>query len=485
MTLQDLSKLPLLGFDPNGRVFDAGQVMHRSISDDYKGRVAEIYRIFRENSLDKKGIVETVLRPDGSLEHRKLPISYPYEWSAGMYKDAVLFHLKLFSELAKVGLTLKDALPSNIVFDHSRPIFVDFLSLIRPARLKDETWLGARGYADARFAVAERMLFPYLVLPLVFFARQQPAIARALLSTRSCNCDGRPPAWRELLRPPPRGPRPLRNYFGSLYLAARLAPDRFLGRHRRGAAFDALIDKLVGVAEALDVTPPRSAYSAYYDEKKEALSLRERSGFLPKQRSILEILGAKRPASVLDIGANTGWYSNLAADLGASVIAFEEDESCVDILYRAARAQERRILPLRGSFADLTREIHGSAALAADYADRAMARNPLYRAGVERLGADLVLLLGLLHHLVLGEGLAIEDLFGVLARLARKTLVLEFVAIDDEKIRGEPGFFANLGKFDAASYNLDMIVQAGRRHFRSVEMRASHPATRAILVFDK
>lgn len=480
-----MTELPLLGFDPNGRVFDAGQVMHRSISDDYKGRVAELYRVFRENSLDKKGIIETVLRTDGSLEHRKLRTSYPYEWSAGMYKDAVLFHLKLFSELARVGLTLKDALPSNIVFDHSRPVFVDFLSLIRPARLKDEAWLGARGYADARFAVAERMLFPYLVLPLVFFARKQPATARALLSTRSCNCDGKPPAWRELLRPPPRAPRWLRSYFGSLCLAAKLVPERFLGSRRGGAAFDELIDKLVGLADALDVTPPRSAYSSYYDEKKEALSLRERSGFLPKQRTVFEILGARRPLSVLDIGANTGWYSNLAAELGASVIAFEEDESCVDIVYRTARTQGRRILPLRGSFGDLTREIHGSAALVPDYTDRGMARNPLYRAGVERLGAELVLLLGLLHHLVLGDGLEIESVFGVLQRLARKTLVLEFVALDDEKIRGNPGFFANLAKFDASTYNLDMIVQAGRRHFRSVEIRASHPATRTILVLDK
>jgi len=77
------------------------------------------------------------------------------------------------------------------------------------------------------------------------------------------------------------------------------------------------------------------------------------------------------------------------------------------------------------------------------------------------------------------------DGFEVLRRLARKTLVLEFVALDDEKIRDDPGFFPNLGKFDSANYNLESAVQAGRRHFPAVEVRASHPSTRTILVFDK
>jgi hypothetical protein len=166
--------------------------------------VAALHRAYREANLSAKGIVETSLRPDGDLEHRKLVTSYPYEWPANMYKDAVLFHLELFAELDRVGLTLKDALPNNIVFDCTSPVFVDFLSLIATDRLKHEGWLGAESYADARFAVAERMLLPYLVLPLFFLACGDYQTARDLLSTRSCNTEGNPPSWKELLRPPPR-----------------------------------------------------------------------------------------------------------------------------------------------------------------------------------------------------------------------------------------------------------------------------------------
>jgi hypothetical protein len=137
------------------------------------------------------------------------------------------------------------------------------------------------------------------------------------------------------------------------------------------------------------------------------------------------------------------------------------------------------------SFAELHRSIYGARALAAEYADRGVTENPLYRAGVERLSAELVLALGLVHHLVLGEGRTLESVLETLARLSTRTLVLEFVSLDDEKIRGEPGFFRNLQKSNASSYNLERAMEIGRRYFHSVSIRPSHPASRTMLVFDK
>lgn len=462
----------LFGFDEHGEVLDLGNVVHRRIRDDYKPTVAALHRAYREANLSAKGIVETSLRPDGDLEHRKLVTSYPYEWPANMYKDAVLFHLELFAELDRVGLTLKDALPNNIVFDCTSPVFVDFLSLIATDRLKHEGWLGAESYADARFAVAERMLLPYLVLPLFFLACGDYQTARALLSTRSCNTEGNPPSWKELLRIPPRKglwPR----YLLALAKAFPVLSARRGGNRKSAGEFRALIGALTRTVRGLDVTPPRSSYSSYYDEKREAQSLADVAGFLPKQKTVYDVLRERNPATVLDLGANTGWYSALAAKLGASVIALEEDESCIDILYGRARRDSLRILPLKGSFGELTREVRGTGGA------------PLYRAGVERLGADLVLVLGLFHHLVLGEGRTVDGVFQTLAKVARKTLVLEFVSLDDDKVRESPDFFPNLQRHDRAGYNLDKILETGRRHFRSAELRASNPATRNLLVFDQ
>jgi hypothetical protein len=477
--------VPLLGFDQNGQVFDAGDVVLRQINDGYKERVNDLYRLYRAKELASKGIVETTLRADGGLEHRKLVISYPYEWTANMYKDAVLFHLRLLSDLGKAGLTLKDALPNNILFDHTRPVFVDFLSLVLPEHLGDEGWLDAKRYADPRFGILDTMFFPFMLHPLLFFCRGKNALARQALSTGSCNCDGEPPAWRELLRPFPRDVIGLRRYLTFFSMAARAAPLHFRNSRKPAREFDAFVDKLLAFVGGVDATPPRSAYSFYYDEKKEAFSPGDRESFLPKQRTVLDVLTDRKPASVLDIGANTGWYSSLAERLGASVIALEEDESCVDLLYNSAKTHGRRILALKASFADLPREIHASAQLHEEYEDRGVKTTPLYRPGVQRLGADMVLMLGLFHHLVLGEGRSISEIFQVLDRLARRTLILEFVALDDEKILGDPGFFKSLRKFDTATYSLELVVQAGRRHFARAEVLASHPSTRTILAFDR
>lgn len=477
---------PLFGFDEHGEVRDLGHVVYRKIRDDYKPVVAKLHRTYVDANLASKGIVETALRADGDLEHRKLVTSYPYEWPANMYKDAVLFHLGLFAELDRSGLTLKDALPNNIVFDHTQPVFVDFLSLAPVEKLKEMPWLDAGDYADARFAVLEKMLLPYMILPLLFMARGEYRTARDLLSWRSCNCDGPPPSWRELLWPNRRpGLGWLKSYLHSLIAAAGLLPARVQNRSKDAQAFRYLIEELLGRMQAMDVTPPVSAYSSYYNEKKEALSLGDPAGFLPKQKTVYDVMRTKSHRTVLDVGANTGWYSVLAANLGASVIALEEDESCVDILYGRAKAQRLRILPLKTSFGEMTKEIHGAKALTAAYEDRRIGQSALYRAGVDRLGTDLVLVLGLIHHVVLGEGHSIDSVFETLSRLAKKTLILEFVSLDDEKIRDNPGFFPNLGKFDASTYNLEIILQAGHRHFSSVEHRASHPATRTILVFDR
>jgi len=473
-------KTQLLGFDEAGEVFDAGSAIHRLIRAEHRERTARLYHAYRDHDLASKGIVETRLLEDGNLEHRKLVISYPYEWPASMYKDAALFHLRLFADLAAAGLTLKDALPNNVVFEHVRPVFVDFLSLIAPGQLKEEAWLDAGRYADARFAVLEKMLFPYLLMPLLFFARGQAGIARALLSTRSCNCGGRPPSWLELA-PPPLSRRTARidNYAASIAIAGRLIRLQLAAGSLPGTRFAPVIAEIERMAESLDVTPRPSAYSSYYDEKKEALSFADPAGFPPKQKTVHQLLGERRPTTVLDIGANTGWYSVLAAGAGAEVIALEEDESCADILYRRAKDRALAILPLRLSFGELTREIRG----AREFPRSSAA--PLYRAATERLGADMVFALGLLHHLVLGEGRAVGDVLALLARLAKRTLVLEFIDRDDDKIRAEPGFFPNLGRIGAMDYGLDLVEQAGLRYFQRVERRASHPASRTLLVFDR
>src|SRR5678815_3981698 len=72
------------------------------------------------------------------VRHRMVPFtSYPEEWCPAMLKDAALTLLDLLVELARCGLTLKDAHPWNLLFDRGRPVYVDLVSI---TPLVDERW---------------------------------------------------------------------------------------------------------------------------------------------------------------------------------------------------------------------------------------------------------------------------------------------------------------------------------------------------------
>src|ERR687884_1707812 len=57
------------------------------------------------------------------LKHERLPfISYPYEWTYGMLKDAALLHIELLDEAMAEGLTMKDASPYNVQWRGAQPV---------------------------------------------------------------------------------------------------------------------------------------------------------------------------------------------------------------------------------------------------------------------------------------------------------------------------------------------------------------------------
>ena len=97
----------------------------------------------------------------------------------------------------------------------------------------------------------------------------------------------------------------------------------------------------------------------------------------------------------------------------------------------------------------------------------------------------IVLCLGLLHHLVLGSGMSLADVLGIFSELTKKTLVLEYVDLQDKLIQGEPSFFKNIGKYSANTYNIEAVIEETKKCFNSCEVLDSHPLTRRLLICRK
>jgi len=180
-----------------------------------------------------------------------------------------------------------------------------------------------------------------------------------------------------------------------------------------------------------------------------------------KLKAITDTLRRLRPATVLDVGCNTGVFSVIAAREGSRVVAVDSSEACVEHLYAAARADGLNITPL---VLDI---------LCPTPASGFMGRQ--YPGFMERARADLVLCLGLMHHLHITGRQPFARIADLMQALSTKHLVFEFIARDDENV-------ALLGTGRPIEYDLQTVIGALSAHFPDIDVMHSDRATRRLLL---
>jgi 2-polyprenyl-3-methyl-5-hydroxy-6-metoxy-1,4-benzoquinol methylase len=120
------------------------------------------------------------------------------------------------------------------------------------------------------------------------------------------------------------------------------------------------------------------------------------------------VLDEAQPKRVLDVGANTGEYSAMAAPMGAEVVALERDCAAADRLFRMSRDRGLNVLTLH---ADVARP---SPAAGWENAEQSSL--------LERLDGkfEMVMLLAVIHHLILMEQIPLDKILTLCARLTKK-----------------------------------------------------------------
>jgi ribosomal protein L11 methylase PrmA len=166
----------------------------------------------------------------------------------------------------------------------------------------------------------------------------------------------------------------------------------------------------------LQWSPQGTDWGAYYDEHNYT-----QAGLENKKQIVAGFLERIKPASVWDLGANTGLFSRLASDKGATTIAFDIDPGAVEQNYLTARKNsEKYILPL---LSDLT---NPSPSIGWENRER----NSLF----ERGPVDAILALALIHHLVISNNVPLDRLASFFHSLGR-WLVIEFVPKSDSQVQ--------------------------------------------------
>jgi SAM-dependent methyltransferase len=339
------------------------------------------------------------------LRHERIPfISYPYEWTFSMLRDAALLHLEILDAALAEKVITKDGSAYNLQWRGAQPTFIDIGSF---ERLREgEPWAGYRQFCQT-------MLYP-LLLQSHLGVDFQPWMRAAI--------DGIEPA--QMRRMFTGGRRFKAGVFKHVHLhdalQTRLAPAsaRDMRTELRSAGFStelvvATVRALRKLVTKLDWQPPASHWGGY----RQTCSYSDDDAGAKQAFVDTALSAAGKLDLVLDLGANDGAYARLAARHAAQVVAVESDHAVTDVLYRQLRdAGEQRVLPL---VMDLANPSPGGGWRSVERA-----------AFGDRADADVVLALALVHHLAIGRNVPLPEVLDWLAGLGRR-LVIEFVDPED------------------------------------------------------
>ena len=400
--------------DPSGFVYRQGGVVYRQVQPGYAPHYDRLMQGGLYAELTQAGLLlphEEVPNPPSAagayktLKPRQLPfVSYPYEWSFSQLKDAALLTLDIHARALAAGMVLKDASAYNVQFVDGKPVFIDTLSF--EVRREGEPW------------IAYGQFCKHFLAPLALMAKTDVRLGELLRN----HIDGVPLDLASRLLP-------WRTRFSPglgihLHLHAKTQV-RFAGETAGKAqvraislnGLRAIADNLASVVRGLDWQPGGTEWFDYY----EANNNYGDAGLKEKERLVGEFLDAARPAQVWDLGGNIGRFSRVAAARGAQVVCWDIDPGCVEANYRQVRKQgETRVLPLQLDLTNPTPALgwaHGERDSVAD-------RGP----------AELVMALGLIHHLAIPNNVPLRGIVDYFARLSRK-LIIEFVPKQDSQVR--------------------------------------------------
>lgn len=328
-------------------------------------------------------------------------ISYPYEWSFGMLKDAGLATLRIQELALDFGMSLRDASAYNVQFQDGRPVLIDTLSFER--------------LPEGRPWVAYRQFCQHFLGPLAVMSYRDVRLGQLLRA----HIDGIPLDLVASLLPRRTWLRP--GMLLHVHLHARSQ------RRRSGAApasrtftlnaFRGLLRSLGSAVGRLSWSRGRSTWVDYY---REAESYSD-TALEHKKDLVARFVDEAAPGVVWDLGGNIGVFSRIASERGIATVCFDVDPGCVEANYREVVARgEANLLPV---LMDLT--------------------NPSSRIGWEnrermsladRGPADLVLALALVHHLAIGNNVPLPRLAAYFAGLG-DALVIEFVPKSDPMVQ--------------------------------------------------
>ena len=396
--------------DPSGFIYKKDNEIYRQVNFSYK----EDYDLLMNSGLyekliSKKWLVEHIeVEPENGAYKTLKPqlidyISYPYEWSFSMLKDAALLTLKIQKQALKHGMSLKDATAYNIQFTKDAlPIFIDTLSF---EKFEEKPW---NAYAQfCRHFLAPLLLITYTDNRLQNLLRDY--------------IDGIPLDLASKLLPFKTKINP--SIMMHIHLHAKktiqLEGDASVNVKALKMSKNqqlAIIDSLKDLVKSLKWQPQGTEWGEYY-----TFTNYSDESFNKKKEIVSGFIDKVQPKNLWDLGANNGLFTRLGSEKGIPSIAFDIDPIAVEKNYLQIKTQkEENLLSIISDLTNPTPAIGWA--------------NKERMSFIKKGKADVVMVLALIHHLSISNNLPFEKIAYFFSEFA-KNLIIEFVPKSDSKVK--------------------------------------------------
>jgi ribosomal protein L11 methylase PrmA len=447
--------------DPSGFLFRRSGRLYRQVNQVY----APDYEHLMSSGLYEKLVENGRMIPHREVEVEpadparvykivepdRVPfISYPYEWSFGMLREAALATLAIQKRALKAGMTLKDSSAYNIQFVCGKAALIDTLSfeIYRPG----EPWIAYRQFCQ------------HFLAPLALMAHVDIRLGQLL----RVYIDGVPLDLASRMLP--FRTRLDMGLLTHIHVHARVqkhyaGKDVSQDERRAGMkeqSLIGLIDSLESSVRKLRWNPGGTEWSGYYDSTNYS-----DAAFEYKKNLVTGWSLRIKPQLVWDLGANTGVFSRAACQGEPFVVSWDIDPGAVERNYlQMKKVKEQNILPL---VLDLT---NPSPAIGWHNRER--------DSFSDRAPADLLLALALIHHLAISNNVPLPQLADFFSDVSR-WLVIEFVPKSDSQVqkllRSRKDIFDH--------YTQEEFERAFARHFKIHEKQPVSDSERVLYLMER
>jgi SAM-dependent methyltransferase len=377
--------------------------------------------------------------------------SYPFEWSYTQWRKAILAYLRINHIALKYGMILKDATPYNFYLTGGKAVMFDTSSFM--FFKENDSWIAYRQFCEEFLSPVALMHYNGAEwskltmanlrgMPLSFVSKQLPLKSWFNLTTL------------------------LHIHLHSNYSGINQLKKQD-GKKGKGFTLEKIksLQKMIfnTISEWNKPYQYKSHWSTYYENDIESQKyLKDKEATI---RKWLEII---KPKSVLDLGANTGKFSFIAAEYAEKVISLEGDENCVDeIEYQIKEKKHESVYTLIGNLAKPSPTIGFLNS----------GTESIYKRGC----SDVVLGLALGHHLHISNRLSFEQISLIFASFSNEYLIVEFIPITDTKVQ----ILIKDKSINLIQYNENYFTKALSRWFLIKEAISLKDSGRRLFLLEK